>query len=126
VAVLDLVDLTGAGVAAGDGHGAVVAAQGDPAERVGGQHGDGEGGEVVEEAGDVLGGEQQLLQFGGCRDGDAVGRSVAGHEGRPVWEPGSRLVANQRRLATGFDGLGVPPTTPGSHTAGWRRRGNHT
>src|SRR5919112_6663464 len=26
------------------------------------------------------------------------------------------VVANQRRLATGLDGLGIPPTNPGSHT----------
>jgi hypothetical protein len=61
VAVLDLVDLAGSGVAVGHGDRATVAAQSDPAGQVAGRHRDGELRELGEESADVLGGQQQLL-----------------------------------------------------------------
>jgi hypothetical protein len=72
--------------------------------------------------GDVLADRSRFGQHKGRLGiGHGGRRGLIGHGTRPVWqpapgEPGCRVVAHQRRLATGPDGRGVPPTASGLHT----------
>lgn len=83
VAVLHLIHTQGLRVATGHGQRAAVTVHGDPAGQVGSDGGGGVAGQLVEESGDVVGVEEQLLQFAG---GDGTVEAVVLHWVGPISE----------------------------------------